>query len=416
MPTEPKSLMHEPERSLSGEQPGRALAEVRLGLAHVVAETARLTGTTPRYVESICRSFLVAGAAGVAFLLAGLPLPWMLGPLTISLLLSVRGRPLVQPAALVHPVRTILGVAVGASFTPELLGKSGGALLSLSLQVPLTLAITAMSFVFLTRVARFDRPTAFFSAAPGGLADMVMYAQAAGADLRRVTLVQAARVLTIVFTLPFWLQFVGGMPLGGAMPKTLHLWELTLGDGAAIWLMAWGGWRLADRLGLSGGSVVGPMLVSALAHVAGLTVAKVPVELLILAQVTLGIVIGAQFRGISLSEFVTVLSWGLGLALMLLAVAGAMAFAVARLTGLDATSLLLSYAPGGQNEMAIIGLILGVDVAIIAMHHLLRVVIVVVGAQLVLQANPQWQGWKGEPAGALDTLCGSDKGKRRGLH
>ena len=110
-----------------------------------------------------------------------------------------------------------------------------------------------------------------------------------------------------------------------------------------------------------------------------------------LAQVTLGIVIGAQFAGISLSEFVTVLSWGLVFALLLVIAAGAMALSVAALTGLDATSLLLSYAPGGQNEMAIMGLILGIDVAIIALHHLLRVVMVVSGAQLVFQTNPGWR-------------------------
>jgi len=53
--------------------------------------------------------------------------------------------------------------------------------------------------------------------------------------------------------------------------------------------------------------------------------------------------------------------------------------------------LLLSYAPGGQNEMAIMGLILGADVAIIALHHLLRVIMVVLGAQYVFQSNKDWR-------------------------
>ena len=362
------------------------------GLAAAVKHRcAALIGVGPHELAAVGRSIGMAVAAGLTFQLASLPLPWLLGPLTLSLLLTVRGHPPVQPVGLVHPLRSLLGVAVGSSFTPALLDKAGGTAISLVLMLPFAAAITFLGFLFLYRCARFDRATAFFAAAPGGLSDMVLYAKDAGADTRRVTLVQAARVITIVFALPFWLQYVGGQPLGGAMPRSLHLWQISLGDAIIVCLLAWGGWRIADRLGLLGGSIVGPMLLSAAAHGFGLTDAKVPVEILIIAQITIGIVIGAQFRGISLFEFVTVLTWGLGLAVLLLAAAGAMALSTARLTGLDPTSLLLSYAPGGQNEMAIIGLILGIDVAIIALHHLLRVVLVVVGAQVVFQRHKAQQ-------------------------
>ena len=171
----------------------------------------------------------------------------------------------------------------------------------------------------------------------------------------------------------------------------MHLDELLLVDAVTIVALAWGGWWLAGRLGMMGGSVVGPMLLSGIAHVLALTTAKVPVELLIVAQILIGISVGSQFKGISLRELVTVLSWGLAFSLMLVAAAVFMSFGVARLTGLDQTSLLLSYAPGGQNEMALIALILGLDAAIIALHHLVRVVMVVMGAQFVFKAHPDWR-------------------------
>jgi membrane AbrB-like protein len=378
-----------------GSQPPSSRRQaVRRLLDDGLASLARPLGTSPGVLQSWGRSYAIAAVAGVLFLWLALPLPWLLGPLTIALIFSVWGRPLEQPHALVLPVRSLLGVAIGSSFTPDLMDKAGAATVSLLLLIPYTVIITLMGTVLLVRLAGFDRPTAFFSSAPGGLADMMLYAQDAGANIRRVTLIQASRVLVIVFALPFWLQFIGGLPLGGAMPKTLHIWQLTLGDAAVIAFLACAGWRIADRLGLVGGSIVGPMILSALAHGLGLTDAKVPVEIIVLAQVTFGIVIGAQFKGISLSEFVTTLSWGLAFAFLLVIAAGAMAISVAALTGLDPTSLLLSYAPGGQNEMAVMGLILGVDVAIVALHHLLRVLMVVVGAQLVLQANPGWRTGK----------------------
>jgi membrane AbrB-like protein len=132
-------------------------------------------------------------------------------------------------------------------------------------------------------------------------------------------------------------------------------------------------------------------VLSAIAHVTSLTTVKVPVEVLILTQISVGLAVGSQFKGISLREFVTILSWGFAIGMALVLAAGLMALVVAQVTGLNATSLLLSYAPGGQNEMAIIALILGIDVAIIALHHLMRVVMVIVGAQIVFRMLKSWQ-------------------------
>jgi membrane AbrB-like protein len=356
-----------------------------------VDAAARAFGMPPEMIRRLALSYVVGISAGIVFQMAALPLPWLLGPLTISLLLATRNRPLAPPSGLVHPARSLIGVAVGSSFTPALVEKASGAAVSLAMLLPYTAALCALGYFVLRRFAHFDKPTAFFASAPGGLADMLTFAHDSGADLRRVTLVQAARVVTTVFAIPFWLQFVAGKPLGGAMPASLHFWQLGLIDAPLILFLAWDGWRIADRFGILGASIVGPMLLSGLAHGFALTTVKVPVEVLIFAQVTIGVVIGAQFRGISLSEFVSVLSWGLAIAALLLVTAGAMALLAARLTGLDPTSLLLSYAPGGQNEMAIMGLILGADVAIIALHHFLRVIMVVLGAQYVFQSNKDWR-------------------------
>jgi membrane AbrB-like protein len=336
-------------------------------------------------------SLAAALGGGALFSVLELPLPWMLGPLTFSLAASMLQRPLERPQFLLLPMRAVLGVAIGAAFTPALLPKVGGVAGSLLLLIPYMAIVTVAGVVFLEKLAKFDRPTAFFSAAPGGLADMVIMSGDAGADVRRVTLVQASRLLMIIFVIPFWLQFVAGQPIGGAMPRTLSISELQFLDGVLIVALAWGGWRIATRVGLLGASMVGPLVLSAMAHLSGLTTVKVPIEVLILAQMTLGIVIGGQFSGVTLREFVTVLSWGLAFAVLLVVMAAAAALVVARITGLDSTSLLLSYSPGGQNEMAILALVMGLDVAIIALHQLLRVAMVVIGAQMVFKSHKSWR-------------------------
>ena len=64
---------------------------------------------------------------GVAlFLLLGLPLPWLLGPMFACLAAALAGAPLPAPPGASPVMRTVLGVAVGAAMTPELLGRLPG--------------------------------------------------------------------------------------------------------------------------------------------------------------------------------------------------------------------------------------------------------------------------------------------------
>jgi hypothetical protein len=137
--------------------------------------------------------------------------------------------------------------------------------------------------------------------------------------------------------------------------------------------------------------MVGPLILSGLLHGFGLTTVKVPLEILIAAQLTLGIVIGSYFIGVTLREFVTVLSWGLAFGTMLLLAAATATLLVSAITGLDSTVVLLGYSPGGQNEMALLALIIGLDVAVVALHHLLRVAMVIIGAQIVFKSHKDWR-------------------------
>lgn len=320
-----------------------------------------------------------------------LPLPWFLGALLFCLVAAVLNAPVQQPRLLSVPVRAVLGVAIGASFTPVLLGKFGGMIGSLLMLIPFMLLIIGVGMVFFWRYAGFDKPTAFFCAVPGGLTDMVTMGAEAGANPRVVTLIQATRILMIVFLLPFWLQWVGGRSFGSALPPGVYLADFGLADAAVLVALGTAGWLLARRIGLAGAPLVGPMILSGLAHAAGLTSAKVPVEVLIFSQITLGIMLGAQFRGLTFKEFSTTLVWGVLFAILLIALTAAAAVGVSNLTGFNSTSVLLAYAPGGQAELNLLAYILGLDVAFTALHHLVRLAIVIFGAQIVFASNKNWR-------------------------
>jgi membrane AbrB-like protein len=335
---------------------------------------------------------LAFGACGsVAFVLLGLPLPWFLGALTACLLASVTGLPIARPGRLSIPMRATLGVAVGSAYTPTLLERLPSMLGSLALLVPFMGLIIVIGMVFYERVAKLDRPTAFYAAVPGGLTDMTTMAEDSGANVRAIILVQASRILVIVFALPLWLQWHDGLSVSQAFATRVRLAEIWPFDALVMIAMGWGGWWAASRIGLAGAPIVGPMLASGIAHAFGHTAVKVPLEVLIVAQISVGAMLGCQFRGLTLREFTGTMTWGIANALVLLVVTGAVAWGVSHLTGFDPVSVLLAFAPGGQTELNLLAYVLGLDVAYVALHHLMRLAIVILGAQIVFRTRTDWR-------------------------
>ena len=348
-------------------------------------------GLDKRTAARLTLGFAVALAGSLTFVALKLPLPWFLGSLTFCLVASVLNAPIERPSALSIPMRAVLGVTVGTAFTPALLAKIGGMAGSLAILIPFVALITWAGMLFFERVVRWDRPTAFFCAVPGGLTDMITMAQDSGANARTVTLVQATRIVMLVFLLPFWLQWTSNHRVTGLPLQGVWLRDFLLIDAIVLVALGWGGWKLAARIELAGAPLVGPMILSGLAHASGLTSARVPVEVLTFAQITLGILLGAQFRGLTFKEFSTTMMASIGFAILLLVLTALAAIFVSRLTGFDSASVLLAYAPGGQTELNLLAYILGLDVAFTALHHLVRLAIVIFGAQLILKANKNWR-------------------------
>jgi uncharacterized membrane protein AbrB (regulator of aidB expression) len=56
------------------------------------------------------------------------------------------------------------------------------------------------------------------------------------------------------------------------------------------------------------------------------------------------------------------------------------------MTGIDLVVLLLAYAPGGVAEMSLIALAIGADAGFVAVHHLVRIVCVMVAVPLLTVA------------------------------
>lgn len=347
---------------------------------------------TRRIAARIALSIAIGCAGAAFFVVARLPLPWFLGALTATLIAAVLEVPLYPPARLGMLLRAVLGVAIGSAFSPEILGRGAPMLVSLLGLLPWMAILIGGGYWFFSRRAMYDPMTSFFASVPGGLSDMVLISEEMGADARAVTLIQLSRNLLVVFALPLYLQWHEHIAVARqAFAAKSHLTDLSIDSAAELLLLGVAGVWLGRRLGIAGAAIIGPMVLSGVSHVAGWTTASVPFEIMTPTQILLGILLGYKFRGLTWLEFRTTLASGLVFSAGLLVLALAMATLVAHFSGYSPVLTLMAYAPGGQAEINLLAFALHADVAFIAIHHLARIALVMLTAQVMIRWHRRWQ-------------------------
>ncbi|WP_337924752.1 AbrB family transcriptional regulator [Szabonella alba] len=320
----------------------------------------------------------IAGAGAVLFQLAGLPLPMLLGPMALCLVAALAGARMKDMGPVGTYLRSFIGLAVGASITPDLVYQLPAMAGSLIFVPIFIIAIAAVGYPLFRRVFRLDHATAWYGAMPGGLQDMLIFGQAAGGDLRALSLIHATRVLAIVTIAPVLMTLIWQVDLTrppGAPASQSGLDQILI-------LMATGliGWKLAERMRLFGASLLGPMLLAAILSLAGIITARPPAEMILVAQLFIGISVGVKYTGITLRELRLFVGAGLAYAALLSLISIAFIEVIA-LSGIaPPAEAFLSFLPGGQAEMVVIALLAGADLAFVVSHHLLRLVLVILFA------------------------------------
>ena len=323
---------------------------------------------------------IALGGTGVFWAL-GLILPFLFGPMAACLLAALLGVRLAGMGQIAVAARTILGVAVGASVTPTVLGQLPQMLASVALVPVYILVIAAVGVPFFRRVCGFDRVTAYYAAMPGGFQDMLVFGQEAGADVRALSLIHATRVLVIVTLAPFLLTHLFGVPLTnpiGVPAAELPGYELAIMAVAALV-----GWKGGERIGLFGASILGPMIVTAALSLGGVIHFRPPAEAILVAQFFIGTGIGVFYVGVTLHELRRDVLAG-GAFVLILAVLAALFTEIVVLFGLGSpVEGFLAFAPGGQAEMTVLAIVAGADLGYVIVHHLTRVLLVISGAPIV---------------------------------
>ncbi len=323
---------------------------------------------------------LAIGALGGAlFDWLRLPLPWMLGSMSAVTIAALLRLDVKVPRPLRNGTTPVIGVLLGASFTPGVIAGM--------IQWPLTLVGIMVwvlvcgggAYLWFRHVAGYDTPTAYFSSMPGGFMEMVLIAERQGGNMHILPLIHATRVLIVVFAIPFWYRFT--TDIGSMAPVArIGLLDVRPLDYALLIFCAVAGAFLARRLKIPAALLIGPRLLSAALHLAEFTNSSPPFLLVAIAQVVLGSMVGTRFAGASLWKLRAVAGHAALIAVFMLAMTVLFANALAAITGFPSAAVVLAFAPGGLAEMSLIALGLQVDAAFVAGHHALRLGFVLMSA------------------------------------
>ena len=336
----------------------------------------------------VTAAMIALGAVGgVLAHWGGFPLPYLLGALLITALPAIFANHRF-PADYGFPMRFrmpfigLIGMVIGTQVTTDLFASLPTLAISMAAMVAFVVLAQLANYQIFRRIGGYDPATAFFAGAPGGLIESISMGETSGADIQLLVTQQFLRIILVMTLIPFGLSLWLGYPVGSAAglsvaraPAAVSDWGI-LALGLAIGVIG------GVKLGLPAGQLTGPLLVSALMSLAGYPVA-VPGWLVSVAQIVVGTSLGLRFAGLNHKTLIR----GFGLSLLsvsiMLLIGAILSAVIYPFVNQPADVLLITFAPGGVNEMALVALSLHANPAFVTLHHVFRIIITVLGLGLV---------------------------------
>ena len=336
------------------------------------------------FFDSCRRQTLAIACIGTAvFWWLQLPLPFLFGPMFGCLAAVLLGVRLKGFGEISTCARTILGVAIGSTITPAFFLSLPTIGMSLAIVPIFLLLIAIVAVPFFHHIFKLDKMTAYYAAMPGGLQDMVLFGIEAGADPRALSLIQATRVFCIVTFAPILMLTFFDASLNNEIGEPLR--NIPLFEIVMMIIAGLAGWKIAQKIGLFGASILGPLILTAIFSMLGLIHMRPPKEAILVAQFFIGIVIGVQFVGITITELRKFVFAGMIYVLLISSAALGIAWIVSRFGIAPPLEAFLAFSPGGQAEMTILAISSGAEIGFVVSHHLTRLVFVITCAPIFVR-------------------------------
>lgn len=314
--------------------------------------------------------------------LVGLPAGLLLGPMIAAIVFASRGNNMTLPPVAYMGAQAIVGLMIAPSLNLSVMTAAAHdpAIYAGATFGTIGSAI-AVGWV-LARLQILPGKVAIWGVMPGAATAMVLMARDEGADWQLVAVMTYLRVICVatLASLLAALVAVHGVdhPLGHDWFPKLH--ALSFGVTVAIGII---GIVLGRLVRIPAASLMGPMIVGAIAGATGYVQVQLPGWLLAPAYLIVGWRIGLGFtpdivttaRGAALQILLAVV-----LLVTFCAICG---LVVAGLTGKDLMTAYLATSPGGADSVAIIASATPVDVPFVMTMQVLRfVTVLIVGPPL----------------------------------
>ncbi|MEL6197267.1 MAG: AbrB family transcriptional regulator, partial [Pseudomonadota bacterium] len=322
----------------------------------------------------------LAGGGAVLAHLAGLPAAALIGATAVVGALAVAGAPMMVPNALRDGAFTAIGCSMGAGVTPDIVSEMLRWPLSLAILLLALAAMIAVSTTMLSRLFGFDRTTALLASSPGALSYTLALVSEGRGDPRAVMVLQSIRLFAITLGLPLILGFAAG-PVGADTATIEDMGWLAAG---VVFACAYAAGSLAAAQGLPAAFLVAGLALSTALHAGGVLEGLPPDAFVAVGLCVTGAVIGARFAGATLGELGRL---GLAASAVVLASTGIAALAAlgaSRVLAIPFGQAWVTYAPGGVEAMAAMALALDYDPAFVAVHHVLRIMALIVVLPILL--------------------------------
>ena len=333
----------------------------------------------------------LALAAAWACTLMQTPLPWMIGPLIATGVVSMLGAPTYSYTPLRNAGQWVIGTALGLYFTPQVVALVASLWWAITLNIVWALALGFGFGAWLHRVHSrpgklhlpgLSRTTTYFAAPIGAASEMTLLGERHGAQTELVASSHSLRVLLVTLIIPFGLQWAGlqGLDITRPGPQVvswpgLGLLAVLTGAGCLLMLL----------LKRTNPWFIGALAVAVLLTANGVNLSALPQWMTNAAQLVIGISLGVRFT----RQFIHLAPrWLASVALatvaMIVLCAG-FAWLLAVATQQHWTTVMLGTSPGGIAEMAITAKVLQLGVPLVTAFHVTRL------AAVLLLVEPMYR-------------------------
>ena len=344
--------------------------------------------TITNYFASIIKSYkaifigLIGGYLGTVI---GLPLPWLLGSLSLNLCFAFTNSKIEFPTKLLNPIFLIIGIILGGTLNVSLLYKIHLWIFSSIAMIFCTVISTILAGYYFFKICKFSKFISLLAALPGAFVPISAALLEFGKSKsdKKVLIPQATRVIFIVSFFPiFFINNLGFSEITGYNFSNIYDYKYFL-EILFLLIICFLFASLLKKLNIPSPALIGAMVLSGLFYTFEIIDSRFPNTFINIAFVFLGTALGTRLNGLKLKELFYFTFHGLIVSAILVLVAMITAY-ILTYAGFDFIPTFLSFSPGGIHEMVMISVAYNIDPIFVSYHHFLRIFLIVIFLPILL--------------------------------